>query len=307
MCKELITFILFLTLLLTPNLYGASKEKIGTTTATFLKLGVGARASALGETFVAVADDATAPYWNPAGLMQLKKEEVFTMYNKHFQGINHGFLSYARPIDKGKAAFGLSIIGLVVDDIEVRKGDSETPDRISKSTDFAGMLSYATKVVKDINVGLNVKLIQSKMIDEKSKIAFVGDIGMLIEKDDLRLGLAYTNLGGKLKYKNSSYEETIHQNLKAGVALTALKKHLLLTFDANIPNDNIIHYHAGAEFLLGGIALRAGYLTGPKDKNLGKKFTAGLGLKLSNIFLDYAFVPYGDLGDTHRVSLGFRM
>lgn len=307
MYKKLIILTSILFIFLTPALFAASKSDIGTTTATFLKLGVGARASALGETFVAIADDATAPYWNPAGLIQLKKEEIFTMYNKHFQGINHGFLSYARPIDKGKAAIGLSIIGLVADDIEVRENDTLDPDKISKSTDFAGMLSYATEVAKDMAVGLNVKLIQSKIIDEKSKLAFVGDIGILIKKGDLSIGASYANLGGKLKYKNSSEKETIHQCLKAGVALFAMKKHLLLTLDVNVPNDNEIHYHAGTELLFGSIALRAGYLTGPKDKNLGKKFTGGFGLNLNIISIDYAFVPYGDLDDTHRISLGLRM
>ncbi|MBU0599193.1 PorV/PorQ family protein [bacterium] len=303
MFTKMIIAILSLTLLLPLNIDASSVFDIGTTTATFLKLGIGARASALGETYVAIANDATAPHWNPAGLVQIKKEEIMTMYNKHFQGINHGYLSYVTPINKGKSAIGISVLGLIVDDIEVRVSDTLEPDSISKATDLAGILSYGTEVAKYLSLGLNLKLIKSKIIDSKSDLSYTGDVGLLFKKDRLSLGAVYTNLGGKLKYKDK--EEPIHQCLKAGVALSAMKNHLLLSVDVNLPNDNKAHYHSGVEISLANLALRAGYLTGPKD--IGKNFTAGFGLKLGSLFIDYAFVPYGDLGDTHQVSLGIRI
>lgn len=301
-----IIFILSLTLLIPLNLFAASEEDKGTTTAAFLKLGIGARAAALGETYVAVANDATAPYWNPAGIIQLKKEEVATMYNKHFQGINHGYISYVRPIDERRSAIGISVIGLVVDDIEKRDAQ-ETFLGTSKATDFAGIFSYATKASKNMAVGLNLKLIKSKIVDDSSKLSYTGDVGIIMGNGDLSFGAAYTNIGGNLKYKNGTRKEEMHKCLKAGMALLTIKRHLLLTFDVNIPNDNKTHFHGGVEYLLGGIALRIGYLTGPKDKNLGKELTGGFGIKIGHVFIDYAFVPYGVLDDSHRVSLRIRM
>ena len=51
-------------------------QRAGISTAQFLKIGVGGRAAALGESFVAIANDASALYWNPAGLAQFDKNQV---------------------------------------------------------------------------------------------------------------------------------------------------------------------------------------------------------------------------------------
>ena len=57
-------------------------QRAGISTAQFLKIGVGARASALGDAFVAIANDASALYWNPAGLVQFKNDEIIFSHNK---------------------------------------------------------------------------------------------------------------------------------------------------------------------------------------------------------------------------------
>src|SRR5437016_158316 len=51
-------------------------QRAGTSSATFLRIGVGARAEGMGETFVAVANDPSAIYWNPAGLASLQRTEI---------------------------------------------------------------------------------------------------------------------------------------------------------------------------------------------------------------------------------------
>ena len=73
----------------------------GTTAANYLKIGVGARATAMGGAFTAIADDATALYWNPAGLSQIKGKQLSASYNSWFAGINQGYLSLVFPDSTG--------------------------------------------------------------------------------------------------------------------------------------------------------------------------------------------------------------
>jgi hypothetical protein len=89
----------------------------------FLKVPVGARAIGMGSAFVAVADDATAPFWNPAGLIYLPYKEVLPMHSEQFGSlINHDYLGAVFPLggEKGKQqALGIGLIRLAVDDIPI--------------------------------------------------------------------------------------------------------------------------------------------------------------------------------------------
>ena len=81
-------------------------------------------------------------------------------------------------------------------------------------------------------------------------------------------------------------------------------KNLTLALDVAKPQDNEIYYCLGAEWWLRNVlALRAGYKT---NQDIGQGLTAGIGYKFGRICLDYAYVPYGDLGDAHRISLGIK-
>lgn len=90
-------------------------------------------------------------------------------------------------------------------------------------------------------------------------------------------------------------------NLKAGASVKLLDERLLMALDANKPIDNNVHLRLGLEYwLIDVFALRVGYRT---DLDIGSGFCGGIGLKLMNYQIDYGFVPYSELGDTHRISL----
>ncbi len=79
-------------------------------------------------------------------------------------------------------------------------------------------------------------------------------------------------------------------------------KALTLAVDVAKPQDNEIYYCLGAEWWLrNALASRLGYRT---NQDIGQGLTTGIGYKFGRICLDYAYVPYGDLGDTHIISLG---
>ncbi|MCK4418849.1 hypothetical protein KAV79_03495, partial [Candidatus Aerophobetes bacterium] len=81
-------------------------------------------------------------------------------------------------------------------------------------------------------------------------------------------------------------------------------KALTLAIDIAKPQDNQVYYCLGAEWSLRNVlALRVGYKT---NQDIGNGITAGIGLKMGKTSIDYAYVPYGDLGNTHRISLGIK-
>ena len=84
----------------------------GTTTASFLKIGVGARAAAMGEAFSAVASDGTSLYWNPAGLTQLKTKEISATYNSWFEEIKQGYLSLTFLSSRGTMGLGINYVDM---------------------------------------------------------------------------------------------------------------------------------------------------------------------------------------------------
>ncbi len=72
----------------------------GTTGANFLKIGVGARAAAMGDAFTVIVDDSTSLYWNPAGLAKIEERQLSATYNMWFAGINQGYLGMSFPLSR---------------------------------------------------------------------------------------------------------------------------------------------------------------------------------------------------------------
>lgn len=89
----------------------------------FLKVQVGPRAIGMGGAFTAVADDATAPWWNPAGLIYLPYREVLFQHTEKFGSlVNYDYLGGVFPLGGEKTkeqAIGFSLIRLATDDIPI--------------------------------------------------------------------------------------------------------------------------------------------------------------------------------------------
>src|ERR1035441_3884050 len=93
-------------------------QRVGISTAEFLKIGVGSRASAMGDAFVAVANDASALYWNPAGLVQFKDDQLLISHNMWVVDINHDFVGAVYHMDETNA-FGIAFTALSMQDMPV--------------------------------------------------------------------------------------------------------------------------------------------------------------------------------------------
>lgn len=284
MRKTLMKVAIASSLILIPS-FACYASSPGTTAADFLKISVGARAAAMGEAFTALADDGTALYWNPAGLAQIERVEISAMYNRHFQAINQGYLSLVFPLLGGTTALGVNYVGM--GQIQGRD-EYGNPTGTFGASDTHIVAGYANKF-KSISWGLTAGWLRDK-IEQDIKSSFLGSIGLLYSPNKrLSLGVVAQNIGTKLG------SDPLPFAFKVGVALK-LKN---LTLVADMP-WNIEYYGLGAEWWIGNIlALRAGY----KATQTMATITGGIGLKFERTHLDYAYVPYGEIGSTHKISL----
>jgi len=297
-----------------------SGEGAGTTGATFLKIEAGARPVAMGGAFVAVADDANTTYWNPAGLATLTGREITAMHNEWLEDIRYEFLGYAQPIEsaKGSQGFGVSAMCLYTSGMESRTTETLEPEGTFGAYDIAVAGAYGLRVSEVVSIGANLKVIHQRIEDE---IAWSGaiDLGLLYiqpkGRGGIRLGLVVQNIGPGIKFIEES--DPLPLNIRAGIAkileLESIGSKITLAADINAPIDNVPNGHFGVEFVYERmkdirLAGRVGYKTNTiKDLNILSGLSTGLGFVWKRIGVDYVWVPYGDLGNTHRISLTIKM
>ena len=295
-------------LLLLPAGRIVSAAGVGTTGAQFLKVGVGARPLAMGGAFSALADDANAINWNPGALAESKQKNVTASYNSLFQDQSQGFVGYANPLKDDMGTLGVGLNYLTVSKIEKRATDTETADSTFSNENFALSLSYArSEVKKGLSLGGSIKFVRTAL-DSFSGNAVALDFGALYKTpvENLTTGVSVRNMGTKIG------PDPLPLTLKGGAAYKLFDRKLALAADIDwLAVDQRAYLGLGAEYWLQKIlAIRAGYQFGRGQDQLGNRTLLGvglgLGLQLERFSLDYAFVPFGNLGDTHRMTVGMR-
>jgi hypothetical protein len=165
----------------------------------FLNIGVGGRALGLGNVQAALASDATAGYWNPAGLLELRqKHQVALMHSELFAGIvKNDYAAYATPLDTA-SAFAVSLIRTGVDDIaDTRNLVNEygyinyDNIRLFSVADYALLVSYARKsrLIKGLRLGGNAKIIYRNVGTFANAYGFGLDAGAQLQRRQWRFGL----------------------------------------------------------------------------------------------------------------------
>lgn len=166
----------------------------------FLYIGVGGRALALGNTQVSLAQDATAGYWNPAGLLRQKaKYDAVVMHSELFSGIvKNDYAAFAMPLDE-RSAIGVSAVRVGVDDIADTRSlvdpytgyiDYSKVTRFSVA-DYGLLLSYARKLeaVEGLQVGASAKVIYRNVGSFANAWGFGVDAGVQYQRNNWQLGL----------------------------------------------------------------------------------------------------------------------
>jgi long-subunit fatty acid transport protein len=277
----------------------------GSKGAVFLKLGQGARAIGMGESFCAVADDINALYWNPAGIAQIQERQCTFMYSDWLVEIKYNYLAYVHPEKILDGIMGGAITLLDSGSIERRDKDGNLKGTYD-GQDIALAVSYARQLMENCSLGATLKYIQMK-IDGKKSTGLALDVGCLYkpEIENLTLAAVVQNFGPKLSAFDKE-KDGLPTNLKVGGAYKLLDNALTLGLDINFPSDNDTNFNLGVEYWFREImAIRAGYKTLTKDELKSSDLTFGAGFRLpgTGIGIDYAYCDYDDLGGTHRVSL----
>ena len=298
----------------------------------FMAIGVGGRALGLGGSYVALASDATAGYWNPGALARIEYPEAVLMHDERFGSlVNYDFASVALPYGED-ASLGLSILRLGVDGIpDTRKawidsnsnglfdyGDRLDYDKITyfNAADWAIYFTYAKRASTNLLYGANVKLIRRDLA-EQSATGIGFDVGVLYSPvPNLYLGANAQDITTTLVAWSTGRNELISPTLKIGSTyfVNALGGRFAPTVDVDIRFENrqfasIAHLgpvsfdpHAGLEFeYKSTVALRVGY----SDV---KQLTLGAGVHFRMLDVDYSFAKFSsddNLGNTHRISLRF--
>ena len=195
LCISLITLPVYL--------YGQSTPKYSN---EFLNIGVGARALGMASTQIAISDDVTSGYWNPAGLLDIKhKYEGSLMHAEYFAGISKfDYASFATPVDS-QSHIGISVIRFGVDDIPDTRflydanGNLNYDNiRFFNAADYAFLFSYARRVkfIKGLKLGANFKIIYRNVGDFANAWGFGLDFGAQLNVKSWRFGLMARDVTG---------------------------------------------------------------------------------------------------------------
>ena len=272
----------------------------GNSAGHILKLGAGARYAALGGTGAAEGGDSSAVFWNPAGLGFAERCSVFTTYSSLFESATHGAASAACPL-KGLGAIALGGQFLDYGEIESRNNLGVVDGAFSPS-DQVLSASWGLSAAEHYAVGVTGKRISVKIDNQAYGNAF--DLGALVRFSWLSVGGALQNTKGKVKINEVS--ETLPQTTVLGVQ--ADFEQLTFMAAANSARDGGWN-SCGAEYYFSPqsegspVVLRIGYSTRMKTK--GNNLTFGAGIMEKSWTLDYALVPYGELGLTHHISVSY--
>jgi len=289
----------------------AASSDAGTSAAQFLKLGAGSKAGGVAEAYTAAADDVYSGYYNPAGLTRMASPEFAAQHVNYFQDINYEFLAFAFPFDKKdgmtKQALALSIYNLSVNDLETRTEDTLLASGVFDASESAYALSYAYRLKKNFGVGATLKYIREK-IDTESAGAVAGDAGLYfkpMEDKPLDIGFAVRNFGSKLDFGSGrdplplggalGFAYTFMPGLKADIDFVQYRDTSLILAGGAEYSRDFKHDMSGA--------LRLGYTTHNKDVDGLKGIAAGAGLRYARLIFDFAWVPFGDLGNTFRYTI----
>ena len=280
--------------------------------AAFLKIGAGARAAGMGSAFTAAADDASAVYWNPSGLSSLTRRQALFMHSQWLAGMNHEYAGFVQPTRVG--ALGIGVTLLDQGRYEGRD-ESRAPSGDFSAADLAVSAAFSRRITGSSSLGGAFKIINQEIASEKAA-GFAFDLGWRRQTpgSPLALGFSLLNLGPSLKFAEESYDLPL--SMTAG-ASWRVGSSLLLSADVRrLVHSDQTEMSAGAEYwVFDALALRTGYLSqigalagsAASSKASGldglSGLGAGIGLRIYRYQLDYALVPQGELGQTHRISL----
>jgi hypothetical protein len=319
---KMISSLMLLAALAAPTL---AQSRVGTSAAQFLTLGTGARGSAVGHAYTAIASGADALYWNPAGAARIEdprnRGSIFFSKNQWLLDVDYDAFGLVIPVTpSGVIGFSLAQVDygrMERRTVELPEGTGET----FGATDLVIGLTYAQPLTDLFYLGGTVKYVRQAIYDMGASTMAI-DVGFVLDSqylNGLKLAASITNFGGKMQMdgingriftdidpQDSGSNETLPARLemdswdlplsfKFGLALPVVQTsstRLEILSDAHQTNDNNLNADLGARILITVASLNLDLRTGYKDLSLASDVTThmtyGAGLSVNLIGLRFS-------------------
>lgn len=310
----------------------AQNPNLGTSGAQFLQIPVGAREAAMAGATVAHLQDASAVFWNPAGLTGVPSSSLFFAHTGWWASTKLNHAAFAQPAG-GFGTVAVSFTILTMDPMEITT--EMQPDGTGQTFDAQDLMigvSFARRLTEDFSVGLTAKYVNQTIWNESAS-GFAFDVGTQYRVGfrDLTIAMSMTNFGPDMRYDgrdlavkydgSSSLADNrltparlaaedfpLPLHFQVGLAMTVVETDgfsALAAVDVTHPNDNRERVNVGAELrILENFALRGGYRV--NYDNESGTFGAGVTVPLggARVAFDYCYALYDLLPDIHRIAMG---
>ncbi len=312
----------------------------GTSAASFLEIGVGARAMGMGGSYVAIANDPTALYYNPAGIVWINNIQVELMHNEWLVDTKYEFVGATMPLPFFNASIGASLMMLDYGEQPVRtETRPEGTGEMWGARDYAVGISFAAALTNRFSFGLTGKYINQQIWHVSGGAAAI-DAGIFYSTplEGLRLGMSISNFGGELKLSGRDLNTTVDpdpdnqtidriptvyetngfplpQIFRAGISYSrnlGAVGSILVTSDVLHPSNATESINLGIEYGYAGMFfLRAGW-ENLYEEDAVNGLTLGGGIDYykpgaMGFRVDYAYSDWGVLESAHRFSIGLSL
>ena len=310
-----------------------SVEQVGTSMANFLKIGVGARALAMGGAYVAACDDISSLYWNPGALDRLERNEMMAQQTTWLVESDLYFLGVSLKLSNW-GSVGVSAYYFTSGDIEeTTLSQPDGTGRTFSAYDLALGVTYSKMITDRFSTGLTVKMIEESLDREKARSMAI-DIGSVFQTgflNDMKIGMSLSNLGGQMRLEGSDLAiqystnpehptRVVNANLdteewdiplffRFGLATDVIDREesrWTVSSEVMDSRDFTHRLSLGTEWAYREMFfLRGGYKFNYDEDS----FTVGGGINFerggTQIRLDYAYGDFGVFDNTQRFSLIF--
>lgn len=321
-----------------------TSDRAGSVGVLFLKLGMSARAAALGNAYVGLSDDISGVFLNPVSIVHLEKNQVYFSELEYLVDTRAfaGVFSFPLPEGWGGRA-AIHYTGFFSGEMKMtteKDIDGTATNRNFSWNELALGVVYAREFTDKFSVGVGAKYVRTDVADFYShSVAF--DIGTMYKTGwrNIRIGMSTTNFGPDMKFHgkyDNTYISSIWQvrvpeefgyyplpiSFQVGIAdevYTNEKMRLTGLLDYSHPNDLAERVHVGLEFAYDEtFFLRGGFFSdvdksdipdpvNPDDEALDRfmELRFGAGIKIPQLAVDYAWQDVEALGSVHRFAVGF--
>ena len=322
--------LLILTIFLGLN-YGQYRDipdvvtKVATTAGNWLKLETGARGVGMAGAMVAAGTGVSAITYNPASIGFIKGSELYYSKTNYLAGISHSSMAYGTQVTPTDfVAFHLFSFNSGKMDVT----NAYFPDGTGEEFDVTGLSirgTYAKILTDRLKFGVSIKYIRETIYTTAMQ-TFAIDLGSNFDTGiyGIILGMSVSNFGPDVQFSGEGLEQQVADTLSVDGTLAKLtdkfpipmsfrlgiKKDifnddihkLTIAMDGVNPIDYVVTGNLGLEYSW----LETAYVRGGTHLNHDTaSFTVGAGIKIGNIFVDYAFANYGILENTNQFGLRF--